>query len=310
MTQKRFILSALAATVILAAAVPYASGQGFTIRNDITVAAGETQDNVFTLGGNVVVDGRVKQSVIAVGGSITISGEVGEAVIGIGSRIIIKSTAVVGDDVVALGGTLEKEPGCTIRGTTYYIQSSEIGDRIFKQGPLKGFLSLSFTPIVIFIKLIVLCVWLVVALLGAAIFPKPVTFAAGEIRKSFWPIFGTGLLAVIVFTGLIIFAAILSIILIGIPILLALIAAGIILKTFGRLTIFTFVGDSALRAVGARRITPMGAVLAGFFVVSLISFVPILGFLAISFLNVVGWGAAIRTKFGTVENWFLKKPVA
>ena len=95
MTQKRFILSALAAAVILAATVPNASGQGFTIRNDITVAAGETQDNVFTLGGNVVVGGRVKQSVIAIGGSITISGEVGEAVIGIGSRIIIKSTSVV-----------------------------------------------------------------------------------------------------------------------------------------------------------------------------------------------------------------------
>jgi hypothetical protein len=26
-------------------------------------------------------------------------------------------------------------------------------------------------------------------------------------------------------------------------------------------------------------------------------------------MNAVGWGIALRTKFGTRENWFQKKPV-
>ena len=107
-----------------------------------------------------------------------------------------------------------------------------------------------------------------------------------------------------------IFAALLSIILIGIPVLLTLIAAGFIIKVFGRLAVFYFFGDSLLRAFGSKKITAMGAVLMGLLVISLISFVPFIGFLALVVLNIAGWGVAVRTKFGTTQNMFLKKSAA
>ena len=77
---------------------------------------------------------------------------------------------------------------------------------------------------------------------------------------------------------------------------------------FGRLAVFYFLGDSLLRALGSKRISAIGAVLAGLFVFSLIGFVPVLGFLFGFVMNAVGWGIALRTKFGTRENWFQKKP--
>ena len=306
---KKILAPALFGLFILAllAAPPRASAE-IGIQKDIHVAPGETQDKIFSLGGHVLIEGKVRDDVTVIGGSITISGEVGQSVVGIGSRIIVKSTAVIGKDLAALGGTLEKEPGCTVGGDTLYFQTAEIGDKIFKDGLLSGVFSMSLIPIIVAIKLVIIFLWLMAAFIGAALFPKPLAFASGEVRKSFWPAFGIGLLAIIAFSGLVLFAALLSIVLIGIPILLALVAAGFIIKVFGRLVVVYFLGDSLLRALGSRKISALGAVLAGLFLFSFIGFIPVVGFLFGLVMNAVGWGIALRTKFGTRENWFQKKP--
>ncbi|MBM3305973.1 MAG: hypothetical protein FJY79_08545 [Candidatus Aminicenantes bacterium] len=304
-------LSALALFAALGFAFlagPLAADEIVSHRRDILVGPGETQSKIFSLGGNVTVEGKVREDVLVIGGSITVSGEVGQSVVGIGSRIIIRSTATIGEDLAALGGTLEKEPGCAVGGDTIYFQTAEIGDRLFKDGLFKGIFSLSFIPIIIVIKLIVIFLWLVAAVVGAALFPKPLAFASERIRTSFWSVFGVGLLAIAVFSGLVVFAALLSVVLVGIPVLLALSAAGFIIKVFGRLAVFHFLGGSLLRAFGSRPASVLGAVLAGLFIYSLISFVPVFGFLFGLAMSAVGWGVALRTKFGTTDNWFQRKP--
>jgi hypothetical protein len=298
----------LVLAVLLAVGAPLVGFQGVTIQKDITVATGESQDNIFTVGGNAVVDGKVRQSVFAIGGTITVSGEVGDSVVGIGCRVIIKSTAVVRHDVVSLGGTLEKEPGCTIQGDTVYLKGSDIAGKIFGGGLVHGFFSLSFLPLVLILKLVIAVGWLVLAVVGAAAFPKPIAFAAGELRKSFWLAFAIGFLAHIAFIGLVIFAALLSIILLGIPILFALITAGLAIKVFGRVILFAFFGESLLRAFGSKSFSTMGAVLTGLLLVTLVGFLPVVGFLFGLFINLVGWGIVIRTKFGTTVNIFGRKP--
>jgi hypothetical protein len=309
MMRKNLALALFGLFILAPLAVPPQASADIGIRKDIHVAPGETQDKIFSLGGHVLIEGKVRDDIMVIGGSITISGEAGQSVVGIGSRIIVKSTAVIGKDLAALGGTLEKEPGCTVGGDTLYFQTAEIGDKIFKDGLLSGVFSVSLIPIIVAIKLVIIFLWLIAAFLGAALFPKPLAFASGEVRKSFWPAFGIGLLAIIAFSGLLLFAALLSIVLIGIPILLALVAAGFIIKVFGRLVVFYFLGDSLLRALGSRKISALGAVLAGLFLFSFIGFIPVLGFLFGLVMNAVGWGIALRTKFGTRENWFQKKPV-
>ena len=309
MMKRASVLALLVLALLLGLGAPLHARQGITIQRNVTVLAAESQDNIFTIGGNAVVeaDGKVLQSVIAFGGTITIAGEVGKDVVGIGSRVVIKSTAVVKGDVVSIGGTLEKEPGCAIQGDTVVVAGSEIGEKIFGGSFLKGIFSLSLIPFLLVLKLIAFFLWLMVALFGAGLFPKPVARAGEELRKSFGLALAIGLLAHIVFAGMIIFAALLSIILIGIPVLLALLAAGLAIKLFGRLVVFYFFGESILRAFGSRRITPMGAVLAGLGIVTLVGFLPVLGFLFGLVINMVGWGIAIRTKFGTTDNMFKGK---
>ena len=115
-------------------------------------------------------------------------------------------------------------------------------------------------------------------------------------------------MAIAVFTMGVIFAALLSFILIGIPLALALGTAGFVVKVFGRLAVLYFIGDGALRAFRSRSVSPFGALMMGLLVFSVAGFVPVLGFFFGFVMNAVGWGVAIRTKFGSRENWFVKKP--
>jgi hypothetical protein len=308
MTSKKFLLTVfILAIFAVVGSLPLEGRQGMVFKKDITVASGEVQDNVITFGGNVVVDGTVEGIVVSLGGSITIGGEVGEAVVGIGSRITLKSAAVVKGDVVSIGGSLDKEPGCTINGDTVYLVPSEIGSKLFKEGFFGGLFSLSLIPFLLVLKLIGFFIWLILAMAASAIMPRQIAFASGQVRKSFWPVFGLGILALIVFTGTIIFAALLSIILIGIPILFALVAAGIAIKIFGRVVLFYFFGESLLRAFGSKNVSTVGAVLLGLVLVTLLSMIPVLGFLFTFCLSIIGWGVTIKTKFGTAESWHPKK---
>ncbi len=310
MTKKLSAPVFLAALGLALLAAPLAADETVSYRKEIRVGPGETQSKIFSLGGDVTVEGRIREDVLVIGGSITVSGEVEKSVVGIGSRIVVRSTAVIGEDLAALGGTLEKEPGSAVGGDTIYFQTAEIGDKLFKDGLLKSVFSLTFVPFVIVIKLIIVFLWLVAAFAGAALFPKPLAFASERIRTSFWPVVGTGLLAVVLYTGLVLVAALLSIVLVGIPVLLALAAAGFAIKVFGRLAVFHFLGASFLRASGSRDATTVGAVLAGLLLYSLIGFIPVAGFLFGLVMSVVGWGVTLRTKFGTTENWFQRKPAA
>jgi hypothetical protein len=282
--------------------LPLNSQQCFTVTQDIYVAEDEEQDNVISFGGNVVIEGKVRESVVTFGGEVTISGEVGELVLGFGSNITLKSSAVIGGDVVSLGGTLEKEPGCLIQEDTVYFKGFE---------DLTDFLGEGFTgaliPMIIFFKLVSVFITFLLALLITALFPRQITLASTQIRNSFWPVVGTGLLSIIAYVGLVIFATLLSFVLIGIPILIALIIIGIIIKLFGRVVLFYFFGDSLIRAFGKGKASVFGGMILGFILVSFISFIPIFGGLLTLCLSIIGWGVVIRTKFGTTENWFKKK---
>ncbi len=41
---------------------------------------------------------------------------------------------------------------------------------------------------------------------------------------------------------------------------------------------------------------------------SLVGFIPFVGFLFTLVLSILGWGAVIRTKFGTTDVWIGRKP--
>jgi len=281
------------------------NGQGFLMKKDITIEKGETEDNVISFGGEILIKGKVKESAIAFGGAIIIEGEVGDDVVGFGSKIVLKSTSRVKGDVVSFGGELQKEPGTIIEGDTARFDLSTFGDvKNFMKDGLGGALGISLIPLLLIIKLISLFFWFIFAIVMVAIFPRQISLASSQLHKKFWPIFGTGLLGIVIFIGLVIFSAILSLLLIGIPILISLVIVGFVIKIFGRVVLFYFFGEILSKAFGWKNTSPLVIIIIGFILVSLVGFIPILGSLFSFVLSIIGWGVTIRTKFGTTENWF------
>jgi hypothetical protein len=273
-----------------------------SVQRDVVVESGSTQENVISFGGNVLIKGKVTEDVVVFGGTVTVEGEISQMLFCMGSEILLKETSIIRGDVVALGGELVKEPGSYIQGDTIYFHSST---DFFKA--LSGSFNLSFFPVYLLFKLIASFIWLLLALVLTALLPGQIQFASDRIRKDFGPVLGIGLLAIMVFIGMVIAAALLSLLLIGLPLLFVLIILGIVIKVFGQVILYHFFGDSLSRALGKPASSPFLAVLIGFLVVTVLGFIPLLGFMISFFLSLLGWGIVIRTKFGTTKNWFRKK---
>ncbi|MFW6139819.1 MAG: hypothetical protein ACOC5S_00510 [Acidobacteriota bacterium] len=271
-----------------------------TIKNNIYVAEDEVQDNVFSFGGEIIIKGKIKESVVSFGGTILVEGEVGKDVFGIGSDIQLKSNSLIGSDVVCIGGSLNKEPGSTIRGDTIYFKAPQ---EIFS----KGIFTSRFYPFAFFFKLITSFIWLILAIVLAFVLPRQISYASDQIKESFGAIIGTGLLSLVIFIAFCLLSALLSLLIIGIPILLSLILLAVVLKIFGNVVLFHFAGNSISKLTGSKHPSLLISIFLGFILITLLTIIPIFG-AALSFiLTAVAWGVAVRTKFGTTENWFKRK---
>jgi len=297
------ILFLVLATVLLAGQKETKLGY----KKDIVIAAGNEQDQLVAWGGTVNIEGKIRKDVLVVGSEVTISGEIGDSFVGIGARVLLKPTAVVRKDLVVLGGTLVREEGSQVKGDTVYFKSEDLHAKFLKGG-IGGIFGAGFLPFLLIIKIVSLFIWAIMVVIVAGIFPKNVTFAAAEARRSLGPVLLTGLVAAAAFTFLMLFAAVLSIILIGIPLLIALAFAAIVIKTFGRVVVFYAAGQITARMFNTSSISPLAGSMLGLAVVSFIGFIPVFGALFSFFLSLVAWGIALRTKFGMTENWFRKTP--
>jgi len=280
--------------------------KGILVEKDIYVGPGESQENIVLLGGSAIIDGLIEENIICLGGRLRLNGTVEGDVFSLGGRVELGPEAVVQGDVASIGGILVKEPGCRVEGDTVYFKLSHILPK-FAEG-WKGFFKMAFVPFILVFKLIMVFIWLVITLIVVNVIPKRVAFASDRIRKDFGAILGTGALGLAAFGLLAVLAALLCIFLIGIPILLALMAAHFFITVFGRVAVYHFFGDSLFRAFGRSQASPLGAALLGLLAVSFLTFIPLLGLLFSFFIMFLVFGAALRTKFGVTENWFRSQP--
>ncbi|MBM3298256.1 MAG: polymer-forming cytoskeletal protein, partial [Candidatus Aminicenantes bacterium] len=246
--------------------------KGILVEKDIHVGPGEAQDNIVLLGGNALIDGRIKESVVSLGGRVLLNGTVEGDLFSLGGRVELGPESVVLGDVACIGGVLTKNPGCRVEGDTVYIKISTILPR-FAEG-WKGFFKMTLVPFILVFKLIMVFVWLVVTLIVINVIPQRITLASNTIRSDFGAVLGTGVLGLAAYGLLFVMAALLCLFLIGIPILLALLAAHFFITVFGKVAVYHFFGDSLFRAFGRGQASPLAASLLGLLAVSFITFLP------------------------------------
>ena len=73
--------------------------------------------NKVRIGGNVVVEeGTEVKDAAAVGGSVTVDGKVRDSAVAVGGSVILNPNAVIGKNVVSIGGAVKQAQGSKIHG--------------------------------------------------------------------------------------------------------------------------------------------------------------------------------------------------
>ena len=223
--------------LFLAAATMLTAGAG---KKTVTVAAGETRAaaiNAFNA--RLLIDGKLDESVFLLGGSLRLDGEVSGDVICIAAEVEIGPKAVIGKDLIVIGGNLRKAETSRIGGTLYNIRTRQDLKKI--TGSLLPFLPDAGG--LTFFRVIKIFFWLILTLLALAVVPGALGQAAAMLRQSPLRQLGRGLLTFLAFLLLLLCFLLLSFVLIGIPLLIVLMAAYFLLLIFGRAAVFYFIGE-------------------------------------------------------------------
>lgn len=299
-----------------APSIPEVSRGGDVVRigSDIHIDRGQVvEGDVFTLRGDITIDGHVKGNVATTGGDVHLG-----------------PTAKVDGDVMCIGGELTEEPGATVLGQRVTALRggsirerikdrirNRIHDNIEGRGERGGAVGFALS-------------WLLFATLTAWLFtkiaPARTLVALNALRERPGTSFGVGLLMVLLLgpsvVALALAMAILCITIIGIPL------AILLLPTYGAVLAILIMWGFVLGATNVgqqitgrwpslvsghaslRRHAVLGAVAVTgmLFAASILRFLPffgwvstllwVLGWVTFGFITCTGAGALLRSKFG------------
>jgi len=283
---KKLILLAVIEILIVTGLLFPASD--FKLEKDVTLPGNETcSHSIISLNGRLDIKGSVKESVLLVGGSLTLDGVVAEDVICFASRVTIGKNAVIKRDLFIIGGALEKDPGAKVEGEYFYFKFDlkRIENTII---PI-----LSDSRTISFFKAVNIILWFIIALIVFAVVPQRIDRAEEIFEAHRLKIGVIGLLALFCFIFLLFISIILSFVIIGIPLFIALILFCFITYVFGRTVMFYFIGIKLTHLVKLKTIPPAVFILVGVIFYALLKFLPILGPVLLVVLNIFEFGIGV-----------------
>lgn len=301
-------LAALLLGLVLAGAgcvTVQSSEGGFVLGGRVEVDEGEVaREDIVVVSGSVRIDGEARRDVVVIGGSLVVNGQAVDVVC-IGGSMRIGPGARIRGDVVNIGGSLSRSPGAEIEGEVVNVGISGfdrvpwLGHDPFSWGQWWG-----LSPFRVMARTTQLLYWLLLAVLTIALVGDRVSSAAHTIRRE--PI-RLGAIGVVGFFALILLTGVffvLSILVIGLPFLLATLLGWWLAYIFGMVAAFQIVGQALLRVLGKADASQLGLVVTGCVVLSILHYFPLIGTMAWWVAAFLGLGAVFATRFGTNRPWF------
>ena len=297
-----------AALIILSTAagcVTVTSGDGgFLMGGRRVVEKGEvTRDELVMLGGSIRIDGEARADVVVLGGSLTVNGTARDVVV-IGGRMRLGPDAHIRGDLINVGGTLNRSPGARVDGEVVNVGVTGL-DWMSRFGmgdwSLGGWWGLS--PFHVITRTTQLIYWLLLAVMTVALAGDRVSSAAHSIIREpfrFGVIGFVGFFALCLMSG---FLVILSLLIIGIPFLLAVLLLWWLAYIFGMVAVFQVIGQKLLPVFGKADASQLGLVAVGAVALGLLHYFPLIGSLFWVLAACVGIGSVFATRFGTNRPW-------
>lgn len=257
----------------------------------ITVAAPQVGD-ILLAGGQLVVRSRVKGDVLT-----------------LGTDVEFEEGGFIDGDLVVLGGSLRGFSAARVSGEVVARPRSQT--MVATPGSISGWQK-PFSFLTIAVEISLLSVWFVATVFISLLFPREVRGGSLEVRASSMHTFLLGLVG---FTSFVLTAIVFSYLipyLIGIPLMMLLGAVAVVAKVFGMMAVFHAVGsiffaprtheEAASRSIFRG---DLALAIAGLLVLGAIRLIPVVGPLVWMAASVFGIGAALATRFGQRDPWFL-----
>jgi hypothetical protein len=114
----RLLLAVVLGAALIAGSVTPSSAKELLLKiGDLQVPAGTAvYGDAVAVGGTAYVDGTVEGDAVVIGGTVEVRGHVIGSVRAAGGNVVLYSTAIVGGEATAVGGTVWREPGASIGG--------------------------------------------------------------------------------------------------------------------------------------------------------------------------------------------------
>jgi hypothetical protein len=244
--------------------------------------------------------------VTALGGSVTVNGVVDGDVASMGGDVWLGPDAVVGGDLIVLGGKLYHDPSARVAGKTLattYFQDELRRTFSQRQGSV---LTHQFERNALLWRLARILAWFIIAVLVILFIPVQTAFAMDRFERDFAKISVIGLLALIVFIGLLALFSLMIKIVIGIPLVFLLILLLFSMWAFGAVTFYLTIGRLFVRWLLKRPLPLALYALLGLILWSLLSFIPVVNWLIPYLVFIFALGISLATKFGTGKPWFVR----
>ncbi len=254
-------------------------------------AGGKT---IVKIGEDVLIpEGQQVRNVITFGHQITVSGSVQSYVVSIGGPVVLTRTAVVGGDVVCLGGVLVLGKGAQVRGTLTEINSSNLSEAISDvlNDNWEGW-SWVFT----IISILFFVGFLILSLLIVTLLPKPVARIMEAIEQHTIQVGLWGILVLILVVPL---AVLLTVSVVGIvlvPLEITLVACAALLGLVG---VARLIGINFLGLFKKNNSRALQETFWGLLLLWIVGWIPFLGWMIKILALVIGIGGVFATRFGT-----------
>ena len=114
----RLLLAVVLGAALINGSVTPSSAKELLLKvGNLQVPAGTAvYGDAVAVGGTAYVDGTVEGDAVAIGGTVEVRGHVIGSVRAAGGNVVLYSTAIVGGEATAVGGTVWREPGASIGG--------------------------------------------------------------------------------------------------------------------------------------------------------------------------------------------------
>lgn len=266
---------------------------------------GLVSGDVVCFGSRITVKGTVHGDVVVIGGSVECHGKVQGDIVTIGGNVRFQPGAEVKGDVVALGGNIQSMENAQLHGSVTNIFSFSKLFKSFRGFPFTDFTShwhpsgFAFFPVILVLWLSKLVLFIGLALLLEALFGEKLANSVVNMRHHLGRNMLVGILWYLVAYTLLILFVLLSFILIGIPFLLLLVLFWTVLKFFGTVVIYRWLGQTLAERINKPDMSPYLAIVLGALVLGLVRWIPIVGFLVGIVAALAGVGTSIMSRFGT-----------